>query len=93
MNRSDLVLAVSNRENVPLPTVEQVLSAVLDLVGTSLSLGDEVNIRTFGKFEPRDHAAVARRNPKTGEPVSVPAKTAIGFIPAPALKDKVNGKA
>ncbi len=34
--------------------------------------------------------ATIRRNPKTGDPVSVPAKVSFGFVASPILKKRIN---
>ena len=90
MNRSDIVRAVARREKIPIGTVDRIIDGFLDVVGLSLSCGEEVNLRTFGKFEPRQRAAVVRKNPKTGIEHEVPEKTSVGFIPSPVLKDRLN---
>lgn len=90
MNRSDVIRAISNQTRVPVAQVETVLGNFLDIIGLSLACGEEVNLRNFGKFEPRLRKAVTKRNPKTGDPLDVPERTTIGFVAAPALKDRVN---
>lgn len=90
MNRTDVVRAVSNRTEVPVAQVETILGAFLEVVGLSLACGEEVNLRTFGKFEPRNRKPVVRRNPKTGVEHHVPEKVSVGFIPSPNLKDRLN---
>lgn len=90
VNRSDVVRAVSNKTAVPITQVETILGTFLDVVGLSLACGEEVNLRTFGKFEPRVRKAVTRRNPKTGEPTAVPEKMAVGFVPSVTLKERLN---
>lgn len=90
MNRTDVVRAVANQERVPAALVQKVLSGFLDIVALSLSAGEEVALRDFGKFEPRPRRAVTRRNPKTGTAVDVPEKTSVGFKPSPTLKARLN---
>lgn len=47
--------------------------------------GERVYVHGFGSFTPKITKARTARNPKTGEPVSVPAKSTIRFKPAPAM--------
>lgn len=91
MNKSDLLRAVATKEDISLRDAERIIDAFLDVIGLSLTLDEDVSIRNFGKFESRHRGAVLRRNPRTGEPVQVPPKRAIGFKPSPRLKDRVNG--
>jgi nucleoid DNA-binding protein len=90
VNRTDVVRAVSNQTNLPVGQVETVVGALLDVIGLSLACGEEVNLRTFGKFEPRNRKPVVRRNPKTGVEHHVPEKVSVGFVPSPNLKDRLN---
>lgn len=90
MNRTDIIKSIAHKESLPTSTVQRVLNTFLDLVALSLSAGDEVALREFGKFEPRARRAVVRRNPKTGEEIPVPEKTSVGFIPSPNLKARLN---
>jgi nucleoid DNA-binding protein len=69
---------------------EPVLDRILNVIAASLVVGESVSIRNFGKFEPRTHSAVTRKNPRTGEEIHVPVKQSVAFIPAPALKDRLN---
>jgi nucleoid DNA-binding protein len=69
---------------LPAGAVPQVFEAVVDVL---LKHG-RVEIDGFGAFglvrrKPR-HA----RNPRTNEPVVVPARTAVRFVPARALKNR-----
>jgi DNA-binding protein HU-beta len=90
MNRTDIVRAVANKSGLPMTVVAKVTDDLLDVIGLCLAAGEEVNLRQFGKFEPRDRKAVVRKNPRTGEDIQVPAKTGVGFIPSPVLKQRLN---
>ena len=43
----------------------------------------------FGKFKLSDRKAYTARNPQTGDPIDVPAKTVVTFRPAKRLKEAV----
>lgn len=90
MNRSDIVQSVATREQLPVAYVQRVVDALLEVVGLSLACGESVNLRSFGKFEPRHRRPVVRKNPRTGVEHQVPEKTAIGFVASPTLKRRVN---
>lgn len=49
----------------------------------------KVTIVGFGSFRTMARKARTARNPKTGEPVEVPAKMVLKFTPAKSLKDGV----
>lgn len=90
MNRSEIAEGIAHQEDIPVATVHRVLKGFVDMVGLSLSAGDDVVIRRFGKFERRERKAVVRRNPKTGTEISVPAKKSVGFVPSRNLKARLN---
>lgn len=90
MNRGEIVKAVSDAQEIPVTLVDEVLGAFFDQVVWSLAQGETVSIRRFGKFEPRKRRAVVRLNPKTKIPISVPAKTSVGFVPSSNLKARLN---
>lgn len=92
MNKSDLLRAVASKEGCSIKEVERVIDSFLDVISLSLALEEDVSIRNFGKFEVRHRAEVTRMNPRTGEPIAVPAKRGLGFKASPQLKDRVNGK-
>ncbi len=50
-----------------------------------------VDLFGFGKFETKTRAARTGINPQTKEPVQIPETKVVGFKPAKALKEKVNG--
>jgi DNA-binding protein HU-beta len=90
MNRSDILSAVASKEGIPVRDVEKIVDSFLEVITLSLTLDEDVSIRNFGKFEVRHRSEVTRRNPKTGEPVEVPAKKAVGFKASPWLKNRIN---
>lgn len=90
MNRGDVVKMVAEGSDLPVAQVDQVLTGLLEAITEGLAAGQTVNIRRFGKWEPRHRNAVVRKNPRTGEAIPVPAKTSVGFIPSGNLKAVLN---
>jgi integration host factor subunit beta len=90
MNRSDLIRAIAENENLSMGEVERTLDAIIQMIEISLACGESVLIRNFGKFECRTKRAVVRTNPKTGEKIKVPEKQAVIFHASPALKKRIN---
>ena len=66
------------------------VSAVLDAIVDALASGDDVKITGFGGFEVKTREARTGRNPRTGEPVEIPASKYVSFSAGSVLKDKVN---
>ncbi len=70
--------------------VEETVTAVFDAIRDALAAGDKVTISKFGTFEVRERSAKVCKNPRTGEPVDVPASNAPVFKASKNLKDAVN---
>ena len=66
-----------------------VVDAFLAAVKDALERGEGIEIRGFGTFKVRHRKARTARNPKTGEPVEVPARPAPVFQPSILLRDRV----
>jgi DNA-binding protein HU-beta len=57
-----------------------------------MALDKKITLMGFGSFQAKERAARTGRNPRTGEPIDIPAMKAPTFTAAKALKDFVNGK-
>ena len=86
MNKSSLSAAVHAATGGPKSTVNAVVSATIDAIADALRNGEEVKLPGLGTFKPKPVAERTRRNPKTGEPMTVPAHTKIVFKPAAGLR-------
>lgn len=71
--------------------LERVVNVILDEIADALAKGDRVELRGFGAFSVREREARKGRNPRTGEPVEVPAKTVPFFKAGKELRARVNG--
>ncbi len=66
------------------------VDSVLDAITSALKSSDEVRLVGFGTFSVAKRAASTGRNPRTGEPISIPASNQPKFKAGKALKDAVN---
>lgn len=89
MTKSQLIDAVAERGNYTRKRAEQVVNAIFQAMEDALIRGDRIEIRGFGSFKTKHYAAYVGRNPKTGEPIDVPAKVLPIFKVGRALRDKV----
>jgi DNA-binding protein HU-beta len=55
------------------------VDALLNLIRGAVAAGEKVTIQGFGTFEMKTRAARTARNPATGLPVEVPAKSSLTF--------------
>jgi nucleoid DNA-binding protein len=61
---------------------EQIVDTIIDSMTRALRRGDEIEIRSFGSFRIHERGPHPGRNPRTGEPVDVPARKLIRFKPS-----------
>jgi DNA-binding protein HU-beta len=90
MNKTQLVDALAERlgdRRTAATAVDGLLQTIVDAVRS----GDSVSLTGFGVFEGRARAARVARNPRTGEPVDVPATTVPAFRPGAGFRTAVGG--
>ena len=92
MNKHELVEAVAQSTDTSKKLTENIISAALNEVVRALAGGDKVSLIGFGTFEVRERPAREGCNPRTKEPVHIPASKMPAFKAGKALKDSVNGK-
>ena len=70
--------------------LEQLVNTVFDTITEALANGDRVELRGFGAFSLRERKARVGRNPRTGEAVSVDAKTIPFFKMGKGMRERLN---
>ncbi|WP_163836427.1 integration host factor subunit beta [Spartinivicinus ruber] len=70
--------------------IELAVNLLLEQMSEALIKGDRVEVRGFGSFSLNYHAPRIGRNPKTGEPVEIPARYVPHFKPGKELRERVN---
>jgi DNA-binding protein HU-beta len=89
MNRRELIRAVAAQAAQDVKDVESVLAGLTDVVTAVVSKGEPVIIQGFAKFTKINRAARIGRNPQTGEPVKIKAKTVAKATAMKAFRDTV----
>jgi DNA-binding protein HU-beta len=89
MNRRDLVNAIAAQTGQAPRDVDATLKGFTDVVTAVVSKGEPVAISGFAKFVKRSTPARVGRNPQTGEPVQIPARTRPRVTLLKAFKDGV----
>jgi len=94
MTRSDLIAALASRfTHLTAKDAEIAVMEILDAIGDSLARGDRVEIRGFGSFSLNYRPPRKGRNPKSGDPVSVPAKYVPHFKAGKEMRERVEESA
>lgn len=89
MNKGELVDAVAAKTNITKKQADEVISAFLSVVTEAVANGDKVTLVGFGSFERRDRSEREGRNPKTNEPMTIPATRVPAFSAGKQFKEKV----
>lgn len=92
MKKTDLINAIRSNVNISKQDIGEVLDQFFDVVQSQVAQGEKVKIAGFGSFERRDRKRTQSRNPRTGEPVEVPAKSFPAFSPSKKFKEMVSEK-
>ncbi len=90
MNRNDLALDIATRTNMSRTEATRAVDAVFTSIADALKKGEEVKIVGFGTFAVTERAASEGRNPKTGEPIQIPASKVPRFRAGKGLKEALN---
>jgi len=90
MNKSDLVEALSESENLTKTKAEEVVDLVFSEMTNALVTGDRVEIRGLGSFKVKSYDGYRGRNPKTGEQIKVKPKKLPFFKCGKELKERVD---
>lgn len=90
MNKSELVTAVAETSGLGKGDAAKAVDAVFDSISNALNKGDDVRLIGFGSFEVADRAAREGKNPRTGEPIQIPAQKQVRFRAGSQLKESVN---
>jgi DNA-binding protein HU-beta len=89
MTRTEFIDALATETNMDKKDAKLFLEAMTQIIEREIRGGGEVPLRGLGKFKVQNRKARVGRNPMTGEPVQIPAKTVVKFTVAKALKDLV----
>lgn len=93
MTKSELIeRMVARQPQLGYRDVELAVKTILEHMAQTLSRGERIEIRGFGSFSLHYRPPRVGRNPKSGEPVSLPAKYVPHFKPGKELRERVNAR-
>ena len=90
MTKADLVEDVAKAAELTKKDAERLVEIVFESIIETLNKGEKIELRGFGSFRVRERGARRGRNPKTGDPVNIPAKRVPYFKPGKELKELIN---
>ncbi|MBA3323426.1 MAG: HU family DNA-binding protein [Pyrinomonadaceae bacterium] len=90
MTKAELVDDVARAAELTKKDAERLVEIVFESIIDTLNQGEKIELRGFGSFRVRERGARRGRNPKTGDPVDIPAKRVPYFKPGKELKELIN---
>ncbi len=90
MNKADLVNAVALETGLTKVDTEKAIKSVFSSISGALAEGKSVQLIGFGTFSISNRNERMGRNPQSGEPMKIAAKTVAKFKPGKALKEMVD---
>lgn len=92
MTKSELIEILSRRQpHLKADDVDLAVKSLLEMMGGALAHGERIEIRGFGSFSLHYRPPRLGRNPKTGDPVALPAKHVPHFKAGKELRERVSG--
>lgn len=89
MTKAELISAVAEKTELTKKDSDKAVTAVIETITDALVQGDKVSLVGFGTFEVKDRAARQGINPRTKEPMPIPASKLPAFKAGKALKEAV----
>jgi len=90
VNKNDLVTAVAAGTGISKSDGAHAVDAILASIAVALKDGSEVRLTGFGTFSVAHRKASVGRNPRTGEPIQIPASNQPKFKAGKILKQALN---
>jgi nucleoid DNA-binding protein len=91
MTKTQLVEKLADATDQSKAQSAQVLDELSQIIVAAVKAGDPVKLPGLGTFKKRETKARQGRNPQTGEPIQIPARTKAAFSVAKAFKEAVLG--
>ena len=91
LTQTQTVAVLAEQANVSKKDAKEFLGKLSDLAHKEAKKNGEFTIPGIGKLVKQKRKARMGRNPATGEPIKIPAKTVLKFRIAKAAKDAVLG--
>ena len=93
MNKQELIKAIAVEAELTNEQAAAALDGFINIVGYSLTQGNEIKLVGFGTFKTSERKARTGRNPKTGEEIPITARRVVTFRPGQKLKARVEAYA
>ena len=90
MNKTQLIDTVAKESGLKKRDVETVVENLINTIVSEVASGEKIQITGFGSFERKLRAERIIKNPRTGEPMTVPPSKSPSFTAGSVFKERVN---
>ena len=92
MTQTDIINHLADKSGMKKADAKEFFNALAALATSEVRKNGEFTLPGFGKLVKATRKAREGRNPATGKPIKIPAKTTVKFRLGKAMKDAVGGK-
>ncbi len=92
MTKSELIAKYAKHSGCTRKQAEETVNYIFDTIRDTLAEGEKVVLTGFGTFDVRDRSEKVCLNPRTGEPIQLPAGKAPAFKAGRGLKEAIAKK-
>ncbi len=92
MTKNEIIKAAAKAAGCTQETAAAIINAAIEAATDALAAGDNVTLHQFGKLERRQHKGRTAHSFATGETIQTAASVHVGFVPAQALKARLNAE-
>ena len=89
VTKKEIAYRISEQTGLKKVVIKRIIQGFIDEIIDELAKGNRLEFREFGVFEIKERAARRARNPRTGVPVTVPAKKVVHFKAGRLMKERV----
>lgn len=79
MNKSELIAKVASNNGITQAVAKTIVNDVFTQIEEAVKQKGKVSLLGFGNFSTAERKARTGRNPQTGAPLEIPAKTVVKF--------------
>ena len=87
--KKDIVKTIAEESGLTQQHAKDLVQRTLDTIVQMLVDHGRIELRNFGVFECKERKARLGRNPKTNDPVDIPAKFAVIFKPGKEMEKRI----
>ena len=89
MTKAELVAKMADDAGITKGAAEDALNGLISAMSNALAAGEKITLVGFGAFDVSERPQREGRNPRTGEPITIPASKVVRFKPGTKLRDTV----